>query len=164
MDVRKMVKSALFAALISICAWIALPMGAGVFTLQTFGLFLTVLVLGGKWGTVSVGLYLLLGLVGLPVFSGFQGGFGVLFGPTGGYLPGFFLCALTYWLLTRLGCNRIFALVFGLGVCYGTACLWFWGLYQTPVFGIYILPYLLPDGIKLGAAYLLSRRLKPLAY
>lgn len=161
MDVRNMVKSGLFAALIGICAWITVPVGGMVFTLQTFGIFLALLVLGGKWGTVSVCLYLLLGLVGLPVFSGFQGGIGVLFGPTGGYLPGFLLCALIYWLVTRLKGNRVFALCLGTAACYGMACLWFLLIYKSTVFHLYVLPYILPDILKMTAAFFLSKRLQP---
>ena len=64
---------ALFAVLITICSWISIP-AAVPLTFQTFGVFLAVGVLGGKRGTLSVVTYLLLGAVGLPVFSGFRGG------------------------------------------------------------------------------------------
>ena len=80
MKVRNMALCALFAALLAVCAWLAIPVGDTAFTMQTFGVLLTLGLLGGRWGSVSILLYLLLGLVGLPVFSGFQGGFGVLLG------------------------------------------------------------------------------------
>ena len=64
-----MVLSSLFAALTAVCAWISLPIPPLAFTLQTFAVGLTLGILGGKWGTVSILLYLLLGAVGLPVFS-----------------------------------------------------------------------------------------------
>ena len=94
MKIRNMVLSALFAALLCICAWISLPLGALTFTLQTFAIFLALLTLGGKWGSVSILVYIFLGAMGLPVFSGFQGGLGALFGPTGGCIFGFMLTAL----------------------------------------------------------------------
>ena len=96
MRTQELARAALFAALIAICSWISIPT-AVPFTLQTFAVFLALGVLGGKLGTLSVAVYLLLGAVGLPVFAGFQGGLGALLGATGGYLAGFLLTALTVW-------------------------------------------------------------------
>ena len=81
-----MVLSSLFAALTAVCSWIAVPIPPIAFTMQTFAIFLTLGVLGGRWGTASVLLYLLLGVVGLPVFSGFRGGAAALLDATGGFL------------------------------------------------------------------------------
>ena len=92
MKVRNMALCALFAALMALCAWISIPAGDVAITMQTFALFLTLGVLGGKRGTIAVSIYLLLGIVGLPVFSGFQGGLGTLLGATGGYIAGFLEC------------------------------------------------------------------------
>ena len=75
LSVRDMVLCSLFAALMAVCAWLTIP-GEVPFTLQTFGLFATLVLLGGKRGTIAIALYLILGAVGLPVFSGFRGGFG----------------------------------------------------------------------------------------
>lgn len=165
MKIRNMVLSALFAALLAICAWISLPIGAFRFTLQTFGLFLALLTLSGKWGSVTVFVYLTLGLVGLPVFSGFHGGIGVLMGPTGGFLIGFMLTALLYWLVTFfLGQKfyvRLFAAIFGLLLCYLFGWLWFCRFAAMDFF-TWCIPYLLPDGCKLALAFFLSRRLRPL--
>ena len=86
----------LMAALTAICAWIAIPIFGTVITLQTFAICLALLTLGGKWGCVTICVYLALGAVGLPVFSGFQGGIGSLMGPTGGYLWVFLLGGLVY--------------------------------------------------------------------
>ena len=84
-------------------AWITVP-AAIPFTMQTFCIFLTLYILGGANGTKAILLYLLLGAVGLPVFSGFKAGLSVLAGPTGGYLIGFIFIGLSY----RLG-ERIFS-------------------------------------------------------
>ena len=162
MKTRNIVLSALFAALLAICAWISLPLGALTFTLQTFGLFLALLTLGGKWGSVSILVYIAMGAMGLPVFSGFRGGLSALFGPTGGCIFGFMLTALLYWVaITLLGQKppiQIAALVLGLLLCYLVG--WLWYCRFAPVnFLVWCLPYLLPDGIKLILAYFLSRRL-----
>lgn len=76
---------AIGAALIAVCAWISIPADVP-FTLQTFAIFAVCGLLGGKRGTVSVLVYLLLGAVGAPVFAGFRGGFASLIGTTGGYI------------------------------------------------------------------------------
>ena len=121
MKIRNMVLSALFAALLAVCAWISIPAGDVAFTLQTFGVFLTLLLLGGKRGTVSISVYLLLGAVGLPVFSGFRGGIGTLLGVTGGYMVGFLFTCLVYWLITSVAGSskkiQLTALLAGLAVC-----------------------------------------------
>lgn len=163
MKTRNMVLCALFAALMAVCAWISIPTGSVSFTLQTFALFLTLLVLGGKLGSVTVLVYLALGAVGLPVFSGFQGGLGTLLGPSGGFLLGFMLTCLLYWLATSLFGSRfltkIAALCAGLLICY--LCGWLWYCRFAPVdFFLWCLPYLLPDTIKMTLAFFLAKRLK----
>ena len=78
-SIKALTQCALFAALIAICAWLALPGPGGIsFTMQTFGAALALGLLGGKKGTAAVCVYLLLGVVGAPVFSGFRGGVGAL--------------------------------------------------------------------------------------
>ena len=95
---------ALMAALIALCAWISVPLGPVPFTMQTFGIFAALGLLGGRRGTLAFLIYLLLGIVGLPVFSGSSAGAGVLFGATGGYLLGYLAAALLFWGLTaKLG-------------------------------------------------------------
>ena len=157
---RNMVRSSLFAGAMAICAWLAVPISDIGFTMQTFGVFLTLGLLGGKWGTVSIGIYLLMGLVGLPVFSGFRGGPGMLLGVTGGYLWGFLASGLVYWVLERFG--KLPAMIGGLLICYACGTAWF---LQYSGGGIAlvllrcVVPYLIPDAIKLGLAWSLSRRI-----
>ena len=91
---------ALMAALMAVCAWITIPVGPVPFTMQTFAVFAALGLLGGKRGTLAVVVYLLLGLVGLPVFAGFSSGAAALLGPTGGFLVGFLASALVYWGVT----------------------------------------------------------------
>jgi len=148
-----MVLASLFASLTAICAWIAIPLPGISFTMQTFALLLTLGVLGGRCGTVSILLYLLLGLVGLPVFTGFRGGAAALLDPTGGFLWGFLLGALLYWLLERLG--RIPAMSGCLAVLYLCGSWWF-SIYSGTDIGsamtVTVLPWLIPDGLKLALA------------
>ena len=97
MQAKFLARCAIFSALMCICAWISIPAGNLIFTLQSFAFLLALFVLGGKGAVVSVAVYLLLGMVGLPVFSGFRGGFGMLLGVTGGYLWGFLLASLIFF-------------------------------------------------------------------
>lgn len=160
---------ALFAVLMAVCAWISIPMTVP-FTLQTFAIFAAMATLGGRRGTYAVAAYLLMGAVGLPVFSNFQGGLGVLLGTTGGYILGFLGSALIYWLLTaKLGNSlpvSIAACLLGLAVCYAFGTAWFLLVYARttgPIglmtaLGWCVFPFLIPDLAKLGLAVLLSRR------
>lgn len=173
MKARNMALCGLFAALLTLCAWISVPGAGVVFTLQTFGVALTLLLLGGKRGSITVLVYLLLGAVGLPVFTGFQGGIGTLLNVTGGYIVGFLVWALLYWLITAFAPQkRVMAMVAGLLVCYTFGTLWFYSLYlqgdPALSLGAFLLkclvPYLLPDAVKLSLAFLLASRLKRFAY
>ena len=155
-----MVLSSLFAALTAICAWIAIPLPGISFTMQTFAVLLTLGVLGGRWGTVSISLYLLLGLVGLPVFTGFRGGVAALLDPTGGFLWGFFLGSLAYWALERLG--RIPAMVGCLALTYLCGSAWFSvyaGMDFFSAMAVTVLPWLIPDALKLALANYAVRRI-----
>ena len=160
-SVKNMVLASLFAGLMAICAWISIPVFDIAFTMQTFAVFLALLVLGGKWGTVSILIYLLLGAVGLPVFSGFRGGPGALLGVTGGYLWGFLFTGLCYWALGKAG--KLPALIVGLLACYACGSGWFL-VYSGGGLGLILLrcvvPYLIPDGAKLWLAWTLSKRLQ----
>lgn len=159
-SVRKMTLAAFFAALITVCSWISLPVADIAFTMQTFGVFLALGLLGGKWGSVAIAIYLLLGAVGMPVFSGFRGGVGMLAGVTGGYLWGFFLSGFAYWALERLG--KLAAMIGGMIVCYLCGSFWFslWsGGGIALIFLRCVLPYLIPDAVKIWLALGLSKRL-----
>lgn len=91
---------ALGAVLISICSWISIPTTVP-FTMQTFAVFFVLSALGGKRGTVAIIVYILLGAVGIPVFSNFTSGIGILLGNTGGYIVGFVFIGLVYWLFVH---------------------------------------------------------------
>lgn len=161
---------ALFAVMIAVCSWISIP-ATVPFTLQTFGVFLAVGVLGGKRGTLAVLVYLLLGIVGLPVFAGFSGGIGCLLGTTGGYIVGFLFSALVMWAMERFLGKKPWVLalsmVLGLIVCYAFGTVWFMQVYAktTGAIGIWtalgwcVFPYIVPDLVKIVLAMVLCKRL-----
>lgn len=168
---RDIVFIALFAVLIAVCAWISIP-SIVPFTMQTFAVYLTLNFLGGKRGTVSVCVYLLLGLIGVPVFSNFNAGPGTLFGATGGYMIGWIFSGLVMWLLEKMLGNKIWvqavSMVVGLVVCYIMGTAWFMFVYAHntgpvglwTVLGWCVFPFIIPDMVKLGLALWLSQRLK----
>ncbi len=160
------VQCALAATLLTVCAWLRIP-AAVPFTLQTFGVHLVLLLLGGRCGAVTVATYLLLGAVGLPVFASGLGGLSVLCGVTGGYLWGFLLIALFYWLCEKCSVAfRAAALAVGQLLCYAFGTVWFCVL-AGDRFGVAlvtcVLPFLLPDAVKLALALWLAPRLKKAA-
>lgn len=172
MKTRNLVLTGVMAALLAVCAWISIPT-AVPFTLQTMGVFLAVGILGGRLGTMAVGVYLLLGAAGLPVFSHFTGGVGALTGATGGYLLGFLLIALAMWaaeaLLGKGPLVYLSSAVVGLAACYLFGSVWYLYLYSAgggaadmlTVLGWCVFPFILPDLVKLALAFALSRRLAP---
>ena len=165
---------AIGAALIAVCAWISIPADVP-FTLQTFAIFAVCGLLGGKRGTVSVLVYLLLGAVGAPVFAGFRGGFASLIGTTGGYLVGFILLALIIALAqAHWGLGQwvfVLSAAVGLLVCYAFGTAWFLIVYTRTgaiTLGVVLakcVPLCLPDRkllliwyrlMKLSGAFLVS--------
>ncbi len=161
---------ALMAVLICVCSWISVP-STVPFTMQTFAVFCALALLGGKRGTLAVLVYILLGAVGLPVFSGFAGGLGKLLGPTGGYILGFLFQGLIYWLGERRGKNSlphmVVFMLLGLLVCYAFGTAWFMAVYSSDSgpLGLVtaltwcVFPFIVPDLVKLALALLLVRTL-----
>ena len=175
LQVRDLADIGLFAALMAVCAWISIPAPPPLipFTLQTMGVFLAVGLLGGKRGTIAVLVYILLGAVGAPVFAGFRGGMGSLTGLAGGYILGFLFTALVMWAMERLPGRRTWVLgasmVLGLAACYAFGTVWYMAVYAQrgesitlgAVLAVCVAPFLIPDGVKIALALLLTSRLKP---
>ncbi|MGN1203211.1 MAG: biotin transporter BioY [Eubacterium sp.] len=156
----------LFAALIAVCAWIAIPLTVSI-TLQTFAICLTAGLLGWKRGTVTVIVYILLGMIGLPVFTGFKSGIVAVTGPTGGYIVGFIFTALIVGLAAdKLGkkiWQNIVFMVIGILVCYLFGTIWFTIAYKVTfvsALSTCVFPFLLPDAVKIVLAAVLVNRLK----
>lgn len=165
-----MVYVALFTVLIIICSWISIPYVVP-FTLQTFAIFLTFGVLGGKRTACSVGVYILLGIIGIPVFSNFIGGIGALAGTTGGYITGFLFSALVMWAMESLLGKKLWvtalSMFLGLLVCYAFGTAWFMVVYTQSkgpaalgtVLGWCVVPFIIPDTLKIILALVLRGRL-----
>ena len=174
-----LVLAAISAALITICSWISLNIMDIPFTLQTFGILLVLFTTGGKRGSISILIYILLGLVGVPVFAGFKSGPAALIGPTGGFIVGFLAAGLVYWLVDsrwfkdmkkKSRTSRlVFSIIEGLIVevilyCVGVS--WFMFVYtrNTGAIGIgsvltlCVIPFLVPDAVKLAIAAVTSLR------
>lgn len=170
--IHDMVLCAMFTALLAICSWIAIPTDVP-FTLQTLGVFLTVGLLGGKRGTITVLVFLLLAAVGVPVLAGFTGGLGILLGSTGGYMLGFLLSALLMWGMEHFWGNSLkvlgLGMVLGMALCYLFGTVWYAVVYaQTDssvglwtAFVWCVVPYIIPDIVKIALALHLTARLRP---
>lgn len=164
---RDLCRISLFTVLICISSWIYIPF-AIPFTLQTFAVFSCLFCLGGKKGTLSVLVYLLMGALGLPVFSHFSGGIGALLGSGGGFLFGFLISALIYTLLEKTSVHRLTIAFISMLFCYISGVLWFFAVYSESkgisglmsAFLVCVLPFIIPDVIKILLAMYISKRLK----
>ena len=169
---------AVSAALITICSWISLQVGPVPVTLQTMAVLAVLLTSGGRRGTIAITVYLALGAVGVPVFAGFKGGPAAFLGPTGGFLAGFIAAALVYWLFEKLVFGRLMTtqkkrIIFGFLaslifeiVMYTVGVIWFMTVYAAQtgpvglvtVLGWCVIPFIIPDLIKIAAAVMISSR------
>lgn len=151
---KDLVLTALFAALTAVLAQIQLPIGPVPFNLAVFGAFLAGMLLEPAWAAASMGVYMLLGAVGIPVFAGFMGGPAVLLGKTGGYVIGYIFIALaTALAVKRSGKLPVIgaAMLAGLLVCYGFGTAWFMavtGADLVSALGWCVLPFIVPDVCK----------------
>jgi biotin transport system substrate-specific component len=171
---RSLVLCGLSIALLSVGAAIQVPLGPIPFTLQTLMFILILLVLTPAEALVAVGGYLVLGAVGLPVFSGFRGGFGVLLGPTGGFLMGFFVAALFSGLLRMLFGGRAQSFkasvaldvvcVFVVTLTYYAAGTWWFsfstGATISAALAACVMPFLVPNAFKIVAAFVCAQPIR----
>ena len=166
-----MVFVAMFACFIAICSWICIPT-TPPFTMQTFGIFVTVGVLGGRRGSLAVFIYLLLGGIGIPVFSGFTGGLGILLGNNGGYIVGFLLATLIMWgmeiLLGQKKWVYFLSMLLGLFICYIFGTFWFMTIYAKnsgeigllTALGWCVFPFVVPDLVKITLAIFFCKKIR----
>ncbi len=174
MKIKQLVLTGVFAALTAVCAMITVPLpGMVPFNLALFAVFLTGVLLSKGAALTAQLVYLLLGLVGAPVFAGFASGPGVLFGPTGGYLTTYPIMAFLIALVKEKAAGRfcrvftITAMAFSLFVCYSLGSLWYAAvtgrtLLESLVFTVQ--PFVIPDIAKIATAYGVAVLLeKPLA-
>ena len=165
---RKTAYCALFAALIAAGAYISIPVGPVPIVLQNLFVFLAGILLGRKMGLASVGAYILVGAVGLPVFAGGTGGIGHLLGPTGGYLLGYLPAVYLIGLIAEKKQNRVYDAI---AMCCGSIIVYFCGvawlkvltnmsLSKTLIIGMY--PFIPGDVLKIAAAVPIAKSLRPL--
>lgn len=163
-----LVACALFAALSAVFSQISIPIGVVPINITHLSIFLSAGLLGARLGTVSQAVFVLLGAVGLPVFSGFRGGLGAVLGPTGGFIAGYIACALiTGLLIGRLGRSLpalAGAMAAGLVATYVPGILWF--MFVTKMgwmesLSICVFPFLIGDALKILLSAFLVSRLHP---
>lgn len=164
--IKRAVTVSLFSAIIAVSSFISIPFFGASLTLQSFAVFASLFILGGRLGTVSVSLYIALGAVGLPIFSGFEGGVGKLFGITGGFIFGFLLAAVAYWIMS-VGIRRkrisVSAAVIALLVLYASGTLWYVVAFDaSPQSALltFVLPFIPFDAAKLLLAFFIAKRVK----
>ena len=166
----------LLAAVFCVLGPITVPIGPIPVSLMTLALCVAAYVVGPQQTVVSVAVYLVLGAAGLPVFSGYQGGLAKLAGPTGGYLVGYLFLALLCGLAAEHSHHRpmlcLAGMVLGTAVLYAFGTAWFMVVYARshgPIglgatLGMCVLPFIIPDGVKIALALLLSRRLRRVSF
>ncbi len=166
LHVRRLTFAAMLAALLCLVGPLTLPLGPIPLSLTTAGLMLAALLTGPRLAGLACGAYLLLGLAGLPVFSGFQGGVGAFAGPTGGFLLGYLPMTL---LCGALGARKARPRMQALGLAAATLLLYTagtaWYCLQTgaaplAALALCVLPFLPGDALKIAAVLMLLPRLK----
>ncbi len=169
MKIRNMVFTALFAAIICVVSPFKIPIGEVPITLATFAIYIAASVLNWKYGTLAVLVYILIGLVGLPVFSGFVGGVQKLVGPTGGFIIGYIPCAFIIGLIIdRHECRKWLypvAMVVGTAVLYALGTVWIMiSLKYTLAAALMacVVPFLIFDAVKIILASVIAPRLRKL--
>jgi len=167
-SLRMTVYASLMAALVAVGAYLAIPIGPVPIVLQNLFIFLAGLLLGPGWGTASVGVYLLAGILGLPVFAGGVGGIGRFAGPTGGYLLGFLPAVCVIGFISNVSKTNVvrdlLAMICGSLIIYACGVLWLniltgMSLGKTLVVGMY--PFLPGDALKMAVAIPIAKALRP---
>jgi len=168
-QLRRMVLASLVAALTAVGAYIHVPIGPVPIVLSTLFVVLSGLLLGSRWGPASMGLYLLVGAIGMPVFAGGKGGLAHFSGPTGGYLFGYVLASWITGFISECSPGLlildILAVLIGSLVIYGVGIPWLKLVTQmswTNTLLAGAVPFLIGDGIKASVAIILARSVRPI--
>ena len=166
---RWMVLASLMAALTAVGAYIHVPIGPVPIVLSTLFVLLSGLLLGSRWGLVSMALYLFVGAIGIPVFSGGRGGFAHFLGPTGGYLFGYVLASwVTGFIAERsrgILILEVLSVVVGSLVIYGLGVPWLKVVTQmswSKALLMGMVPFLIGDAVKATVALVLARAVRPI--
>lgn len=155
--VKNLAYIGLMSAIMCILSPITIPLSGGVgITLGIFVIMFMTYVMGMGRTLICYGIYLLLGIVGLPVFAGFQGGIGVILGPTGGFLVGYVAVVVSVGLMLKIKEKRLFLVigsVIGLLLCYLSGCLWYMHIMDVNFVGalwMCVIPFVAFDAIKVA--------------
>jgi biotin transport system substrate-specific component len=168
LSTRGMIYASMFGALTAIGALISLPLQPVPVTLQTLFLYLAGSLLGGRLGALSQIIYVILGVIGLPVFSGGKAGLGVFMGPTGGYLLGFIAGAYVTGKIVEARKKPGLVWIV-LAMLMGTAVVYMLGVTQLVLIGklsiekalaVGVLPFLPGDALKIAAASVITMKVK----
>lgn len=167
MKTKVLTTSAMFVALTAICSQIQIPLPMVPINLALFAIYLAGTILGPKYGTLSIIAYVLLGGIGAPIFAGFAGGFGIITGPTGGYIIGYILATLIVGLITKkFGYSwwkLVLAMIVGLTACYLVGTAWFMNVTGNSLAASMtycVIPFLPGDVVKIILATALTIRLR----
>jgi len=168
-QLRMTVYASLFAALVAVGAFISIPIGPVPIVLQNFFVLLAALLLGPRWGLAAMGVYLLAGICGLPVFAGGTAGIGRIMGPTGGYLLGYLPAVFVTAWLSQKGGRRVWtdiaAMICGSLIVYGCGVPWLkmvTGMPFAKAVTVGMLPFLIGDALKIAAAVPVVKALRPI--
>ena len=163
---NKLLMAGLFSALTGVCSWININL---FFTpvpvnMALMGPYLAGLMLGCRYGFFSQIIYILLGVLGIPVFAGFTSGAGIIAGPTGGFIVGYVICAVICGLPARKkgSSYRIMLMICGLIACYALGLAWFMILTHSTLWAglvACVIPFLPGDAVKIALAAVLSKYL-----
>ena len=166
---RGMVLASLMAALTAAGAYIQIPVGPVPIVLTTLFVLLSGLLLGSRWGLTSMGVYLIVGAIGMPVFSGGRGGLAHFLGPTGGYLVGYVLSAWVVGLISERSKGvmvwEVMALIVGVFSIYALGVPWLKvvaHLSWTKALVVGVVPFLAGDAVKAAVALALARAVRPI--
>ena len=164
-----MAYASLLAALTAVGAYIAVPIGPVPIVLQSLFILLSGLLLGSTWGVAGVGIYLLAGALGLPVFAGGAGGIGRFLGPTGGYLLGFLPAVYVIGLISEQKKQSILidvtAMLCGTIIIYACGVSWLkvlTGMDLKKAVAVGMIPFLIGDALKIAAAVFIARSVRPI--
>ncbi len=170
-DLQRIVYASLIAALVAISAYLPIPIGPVPIILQNLFILLAGLVLGSRWGLTSMGIYLLIGAIGLPVFNGGKGGLAHFLGPTGGYLIGYALCAFVTGFIAERGkpgtTRDIVAVIVGDLMLFVPGVPWLvaaTGMTWNKALLTGFVPFIPGDIIKAAAAVALARAIRPIIH
>ena len=164
MKTKKLVYCALFAALVGIASLISIPIQPIPVNMGILTVLLAGGLLGKKYGTISIIVYIFMGILGVPVFAGFRGGVSIIVGPTGGYIMGYLIIAfLTGWIYekTKKARYTVPVMIISILLCYFVGTLWYCYILDSgfiPALTLCVLPFIPGDALKIVLAVLLLKK------